>query len=62
VAVSTAEDVVTVGLLYLAYEYPVAAGAIALVLLGLAVWLLLAARRVIRRILGAGKSSAPPPS
>jgi hypothetical protein len=62
VAVSTAEDVVTVGLLYLAYEYPVAAGAIALILLGLAVWLLLAARRVFRRILGAGKSSAPPPS
>jgi hypothetical protein len=61
VAVSTAEDVVTVGLLYLAYEYPVAAGAIALALLGLAVWLLLAARRIIRRIFGAGKSSAPPP-
>lgn len=63
VVVSTAEDVVTVGLLYLAYEYPVAAGAIALILLGLAVWLLLAARRVVRRILGAGKSpSVPPPA
>jgi len=62
VAVSTAEDVVTVGLLYLAYEYPVAAGAIALVLLGLAVWLLLAARRILRSLFSAGGRAAPPPS
>ena len=50
VAVSSIEDVATVGLLYLAYEYPVAAGAITLALLALAVWLLLWARRVIKRI------------
>jgi hypothetical protein len=62
VAVSTAEDVVTVGLLYLAYEYPVAAGAIALILLGLAVWLLLAARRILRSLFSAGGRAAPPPS
>ncbi|WP_394730409.1 DUF4126 domain-containing protein [Altererythrobacter sp. GH1-8] len=50
VAVSSVEDVATIGLLYLAYEYPVAAGAIALVLLGLVIWLLLWARRVIKRL------------
>jgi hypothetical protein len=50
VAVSSAEDVATVGLLYLAYQYPIAAGAIALLLLALVVWLLLWARRVIKRI------------
>lgn len=52
VAMSTVEDVATVGLLYAAYEYPYAAGAIALVLLGLAIWLLLLARRIIKRIFG----------
>lgn len=50
VAVSSVEDVATIGLLYLAYEYPVAAGVIALVLLGLVVLLLLWARRVIKRL------------
>jgi hypothetical protein len=50
VVLSTAEDVVTGGLLYLAYTNPVLAGGIALVLLVLAVWLLLWARRVIKRI------------
>ncbi|MES2699825.1 MAG: DUF4126 domain-containing protein, partial [Pseudomonadota bacterium] len=50
VAVSAAEDVATVGLLWLAYEYPVAAAGIALVLLGLCVWLLLLARRVLKRL------------
>ena len=60
VAVSTVEDVATVGLLYLAYEYPYAAGAIALVLLGLTVWLILTARRLIRSFSGAGKPVDPP--
>lgn len=50
IAVSTAEDVMTGGLLFLAYQYPVAAGGIALVLLALTVWLLLLARRVLRRV------------
>jgi hypothetical protein len=52
IAVSTVEDVATAGLLWAAYEYPYAAGAIALVLLALTVWLLLLARRVVRRFFG----------
>jgi hypothetical protein len=50
VLVSTAEDVVTGGLLYLAYANPVLAGGIALVLLVFAVWLALLARRVLKRL------------
>ena len=61
VAVSTVEDVATVGLLYLAYEYPVIAGAIALVLLALTVWLLWLARRFVRGLFGRGEK-VPPPS
>ena len=56
VAVSTAEDVVTGGLLYLAYQFPIAAGAIAVGLLVLAVGLLLLARRVLSRLF----APAPP--
>lgn len=52
VAVSTAEDVATAGLLWAAYEYPYIAGGIALVLLALTAWLLLTARRVLKRIFG----------
>lgn len=62
IAVSSAEDVATVGLLYLAYEYPYAAGGIALVLLGLTVWLILLARRVIRSFFKQGGEPADPPS
>ena len=51
VAVSTTEDVVTGGLLVLIYQFPLIAGAVALVLLALAVWLLLLARRVMRAVL-----------
>lgn len=61
IAVSSAEDVATVGLLYLAYEYPYAAGGIALVLLGLTVWLILLARRVIRSFFKQGGEPADPP-
>ena len=50
VAVSGVEDVATAGLLWLAYEYPYAAGGIALGLLALAVGLLLLARKVIRSL------------
>ena len=50
VVVSGAEDVATAGLLWLAYEYPYAAGAIAIGLLALAVGLLLLARKVIRSL------------
>jgi Domain of unknown function (DUF4126) len=57
--VSTAEDVVTGGLLYVTFAHPVVAGGIAMVLLALAVWLLLLARRVLKRIFG--RTPAPPP-
>ena len=62
--VSTAEDVASAGLLWLAYAHPYVAGGIALVLLALTVWLLLLARRVLRRLFGR-RSAAPevtPPS
>lgn len=50
VAVSAGEDIVTGGLLYLAYQYPLAAGGIAAVLLVVGVALLGFARRVLTRI------------
>lgn len=50
VVVSTVEDVATTGLLYLAYSHPVAAGAVAAVLLVLTVALMVIAWRVLRRI------------
>ncbi len=62
IAVSSVEDVVTAGLLYLAYEYPYVAGGIALVLLGLTVWLILTARRIIRSFFNGGAKAPPPPS
>ena len=52
VMVSSAEDVATAGLLYVTYEYPVAAGGIALVLLLLVIGLLMLARRMIKRAVG----------
>ena len=52
VVVSVAEDVVTSGLLYVAFAHPVVAGGIAVLLLALAVWLLLFARRVFKRLFG----------
>lgn len=57
-AVSTTEDVATLGLLYLAFEYPVTAAVIALLLLVLTAVLLLAARRILKRLFG-GLSGAP---
>lgn len=50
VAVSSVEDVATAGLLWAAYEYPYVAGGIALALLVLAIALLFAVRRIVRRI------------
>lgn len=61
ILVSTAEDVVTGGLLYLAYAYPIVAGAVALVLLALAVWLIMVARRVLMRIFKTPTETVPPP-
>lgn len=50
VVASSAEDVATVGLLWLAYEYPLAAGGIALVLLVLTLSMLWLARKIVRRV------------
>lgn len=50
VAVSTAEDVATVGLLWFAYEYPFAAAGVAAVLLIIVIGLLWMAKRVISRL------------
>ncbi|HUE79457.1 MAG TPA: DUF4126 domain-containing protein [Sphingomicrobium sp.] len=51
VVVSTGEDVATVGLLALAIANPVAAALIAAILALLSLWLVLAARRALRRLL-----------
>lgn len=48
--VSTGEDVAVVGLLALAIANPVAAALIALILVGLSLWLIFAARRLMRRL------------
>jgi membrane protein implicated in regulation of membrane protease activity len=49
--VSSGEDVATAGLFALAIANPVAAALIALILVILSLWLALAARRLLRRIL-----------
>lgn len=51
VIVSTGEDVATVGLLGLAIANPIAAMLIAFILVILSVWLVLSARRLLRRLL-----------
>jgi hypothetical protein len=51
VVVSTGEDVATVGLLGLAIANPVAAALIALIVVILSIWLVVAARRLLRRFL-----------
>lgn len=51
VAVSTGEDVATAGLLALAIAHPVSAAVIAVALVLLSVWLVLAARRALKRFL-----------
>lgn len=50
IAVSGLEDVATLGLLWLAYEYPAAAIAVAVVVLALCGALLVLARRVLHRL------------
>ena len=55
------EDVASVGLLYLAYEYPYVAGAIALVLLALMIWLIILARRVLKRVFAPRRPPDAPP-
>jgi len=56
--VSTGEDVATAGLLALAIANPVAAAIIALLLVGLSVWLVIEARRFLRRLLEPKRRSA----
>jgi hypothetical protein len=51
IAVSTGEDVATAGLIGLAIANPVAAALIALILVLLSLWLVIAARRALRRLL-----------
>jgi len=51
IVVSSSEDIATVGLLGLAIANPIAAALIALVLVGLSVWLVIAARRMLKRFL-----------
>ncbi len=51
IAVSTGEDVATVSLLGLAIANPIAAALIALIMVILSIWLVVAARRLLRRIL-----------
>ena len=51
IVVSTGEDVATAGLLGLAIANPIAAALIALILVLLSVWLVIAARRALRRFL-----------
>jgi hypothetical protein len=51
IVVSTGEDIATAGLLGLAIANPVAAALIALILVFLSVWLVIAARRALRRFL-----------
>lgn len=58
--VSTGEDVATVGLLALVTAFPAAAIGVAVVLLAGAVAVLLAVRRLLRRLLSARAPAAPP--
>ena len=51
VLVSTREDIATAGLLGLAIANPIAAALIALILVILSIWLVLSARRLLKRIL-----------
>jgi hypothetical protein len=58
IVVSTTEDVVTGGLLALAIANPVAAALIALILAVLSLWLVLSARRALKRLLDPKRRSA----
>ena len=51
IAVSTMEDIATGSLLALAIAYPIAAAVIAAILVFLSIWLVMKARRAIRRVI-----------
>ena len=56
IAVSTGEDVATGGLLALAIANPIASASIALLLVLLSLWLVIAARRALRRLIAPKRS------
>ena len=58
-AASTLEDVATAGLIWLVYAYPLAAGAVAFVLLVLAIFLMILAWRVVGRLFGKRDKMTP---
>lgn len=58
VIVSSGEDVATVGLLGLAIANPIASALIALILVMVSVWLVLTARRLLKRLLEPKRSQA----
>jgi len=60
VVVSTAEDVTTAGLLALAIANPIAAALIAAILVILSLWLVLAARRALKRLIDSGRRFTRP--
>ena len=60
IAVSTAEDVTTAGLLALAIANPIAAALIAAILVILSLWLVLAARRALKRLIDSGRRFTRP--
>jgi hypothetical protein len=63
VAVSTVEDVATVGLLWLAYEYPAVAVGVGALVLALCLWLLVLARQVFKRLFWrTGPATQHPPA
>ena len=58
IVVSTGEDVATAGLLTLAISNPIAAALVAAMLVLLSLWLVLAARRMLKRLVGPKRSPA----
>lgn len=58
IVVSTVEDVTTGGLLALAFANPIAAAAIGILLLGVSIWGLLAARRMFGKLLSPNAAEA----
>ena len=61
VLASTLEDVTTAGLLSLVYAFPITASAVAAILFGMVCALLLAARRVFRKVIPKRKPPDDPP-
>ena len=60
VVVSSAEDIATGGLLALAIANPIAAALISAILVVLSLWLVVAARRLLRRLVGDGRLNRTP--